>query len=200
MTPIAAAALTLLATTAYAALHSLLATLGAKARARQLLGPFADRIYRLGYNVIGAVTLLPVVAIPALQPGPVLYRIPGPFLWIFLAGQAAAAVLIAIGILHTGAWHFVGLRQLVEPAQGAESRLVTTGLYRYVRHPLYTAGLLFLWLTPIMTTTLLALYLSLSVYLYVGSLFEERRLLVEFGDAYADYQRRVPRLVPRLRA
>jgi protein-S-isoprenylcysteine O-methyltransferase Ste14 len=195
--PASAAVLAVLATLAYAALHSLLASLGAKARARQWLGPVSDRIYRFGYNVIGAVTLLPVLAIPALEPGPVVYRIPSPLSWLFLSAQAASALLIVIGILHTDPWHFLGLRQIVEPAQGAESKLVTTGLYRYVRHPLYTAGLLFLWLTPIMTTTLLALYLSLSLYLYVGSFFEERRLRVEFGEAYADYQRRVPRLVPR---
>jgi protein-S-isoprenylcysteine O-methyltransferase Ste14 len=77
--------------------------------------------------------------------------------------------------------------------------LVTTGLYRHVRHPLYTAGLAFLWLSPVMTTTLMALYAGLSVYLYVGSLFEERRLQAEFGPAYAEYQKRVPRLFPRLR-
>jgi protein-S-isoprenylcysteine O-methyltransferase Ste14 len=49
-----------------------------------------------------------------------------------------------------------------------------------------------------MTTTLLALYAAFSLYLYVGSLFEERRLLAEFGQAYEDYQRRVPRLMPRI--
>lgn len=200
MTPVAAAALAVLATAGYAALHSLLASLSAKARARRLIGPASDRIYRLGYNLIGGVTLLPVLAIPALEPGPVLYRLPSPLSWFFFAGQAGAAVLIVIGILHTDPWHFIGLRQLVDNPGDAPARFVTTGLYRYVRHPLYTAGLLFLWLTPVMTTTLLALYASLSLYLYVGSVFEERRLGVEFGEAYAAYQRRVPRLVPRLRA
>jgi protein-S-isoprenylcysteine O-methyltransferase Ste14 len=43
------------------------------------------------------------------------------------------------------------------------------------------------------------LYAALTAYLYLGSLFEERRLRVEFGEAYADYQRRVPRMIPRLR-
>jgi protein-S-isoprenylcysteine O-methyltransferase Ste14 len=42
------------------------------------------------------------------------------------------------------------------------------------------------------------LFASLSLYLYVGSLLEERRLQLEFGQAYVDYQQRVPRLVPRL--
>jgi protein-S-isoprenylcysteine O-methyltransferase Ste14 len=46
----------------------------------------------------------------------------------------------------------------------------------------------------------LVLVVGLSTYLVVGLIFEERALLRIFGDAYADYQRRVPMLIPRLRA
>jgi protein-S-isoprenylcysteine O-methyltransferase Ste14 len=76
---------------------------------------------------------------------------------------------------------------------------VTSGLYRWVRHPLYTLGLAFLWLTPVMTTSLLAFNVGMSVYAVIGSIFEERRLLAEFGTAYLEYRRRVPRLLPRPR-
>jgi protein-S-isoprenylcysteine O-methyltransferase Ste14 len=51
-------------------------------------------------------------------------------------------------------------------------------------------------MTPVMTSTLFALYLGLSLYLYIGSLFEERRFLLEFGAAYQAYQQKVPRLFP----
>jgi len=47
-----------------------------------------------------------------------------------------------------------------------------------------------------MTINRLALFGALSVYLYVGTFFEERRLVHEFGDAYREYQRQVPRLIP----
>jgi protein-S-isoprenylcysteine O-methyltransferase Ste14 len=47
-----------------------------------------------------------------------------------------------------------------------------------------------------MTTNLLITYLLFTLYFYLGSIFEERRLLAEFGDAYQDYQRRVPRFIP----
>jgi len=198
MTPAVAALLTFVATAAYAALHSLLASRWAKAGARRLAGPAADRIYRLGFNIIGAITLLPVLAIPAIQPGPVLYFVPSPLSWLFVAGQATALIVVVVGLYQTDVWHFLGLRQLVEPTDQRPAQLVMSGLYRHVRHPLYSAGLAFLWLTPLMTTTLLALVAGLSLYFYVGSLHEERRLRVEFGQAYVDYQRRVPRFVPRL--
>ena len=191
--------LALLAVTAYAALHSALASLWAKAQARRLLGPAADRMYRLGFNVVGILTLIPVLAIPVFEPGRPLYVVSMPWAGILVACQIGAAIVVLIGVSQTDPWHFLGVRQWVEGESGRPATLVTTGLYRYVRHPLYTAGTAFLWLTPIMTTTLLALYAAFTAYLYLGSLLEEWRLRAEFGQAYADYQRRVPRMIPRLR-
>jgi len=199
VTPVTSAALMILAVALYGVLHSWLASLSAKALARRLFGPSADRFYRLAFNTVGAITLLPLLAFTAWQPGRPLYSVPPPFTWLFLAGQAAALAVIGLGLLQTGPSHFLGVRQLLEPAGGTERNpppLTTGGLYRYVRHPLYTAGFVFLWMTPVMTSTLLSLYLGFSLYLYVGSLFEERRLLLEFGADYQAYQRKVPRLFP----
>lgn len=116
-----------------------------------------------------------------------------------LVGQMLALALLAIGVLQTDVWHFLGLRQLVEAVPGEPPALVVRGLYRWVRHPLYSAGLLFLWLTPLMTSSILVFNFAMSVYILIGSVFEERRLLTEFGAAYVDYQRRVPRLIPGVR-
>jgi protein-S-isoprenylcysteine O-methyltransferase Ste14 len=189
----------LLAVALYGILHSLLASPPAKAAARRWLGTPATRLYRLAYNLIAAVTLLPVLAVPAAYPGPTLYRLEPPWQLAALAGQLAALGLLAIGLLQSDVRHFLGLRQLMESEPGEPPALMVKGLYRWVRHPLYTAGLIFLWLTPLMTTSLLAFNFGLSLYILIGSVFEERRLLAEFGQAYADYQKRVPRLIPGLR-
>ncbi len=191
-----AALWTLAAVAAYGVFHSLLASLGAKRLARRAFGPRADRVYRLLFNAIGGLTLLPVLAVPALRPGAVLYRLVMPWSGMALAGQALSVAALAVGLLQTDAWHFLGLRQLSEQKGATPPTLVTTGLYRWVRHPLYTAGLALIWLTPVMTTSLLAFNLALTAYILVGSALEERRLLAEFGSAYADYRRRVPRLIP----
>jgi protein-S-isoprenylcysteine O-methyltransferase Ste14 len=53
-----------------------------------------------------------------------------------------------------------------------------------------------LWLMPVMTTSLLAFNLAATLYLYIGSFFEEKRLLAAFGDDYLRYQHKVPRLIP----
>ena len=90
------------------------------------------------------------------------------------------------------AWFFLGLRQLGEPSSidsTSTAQLVTTGLYRIVRHPLYTFSLIALYLTSPMSVNWLAFAVSCNVYFYLGSIFEERKLVREFGDAYRAYQR-----------
>jgi protein-S-isoprenylcysteine O-methyltransferase Ste14 len=189
--------LTLLALTTWAVVHSLLASSRVKGAVRQRIGSIADRTYRLAYNVVGVLTLLPVLAVPALFPGPVLYRIPQPWVTLAFFVQFLALLFLLAGLVQTGVFGFLGIDQLIDRNPGADSEFQIGGLYAWVRHPLYTAGLVFIWLTPIMTTSTLVLFLGLSLYIYIGSIFEERRLIAEFGQAYRDYQRMVPRLVPR---
>jgi protein-S-isoprenylcysteine O-methyltransferase Ste14 len=68
--------------------------------------------------------------------------------------------------------------------------------YNYVRHPLYFGGILGLWATPTMTATHLCFALLLTGYFVIGSLFEEKDLVRDFGDQYRDYQKRTGRFVP----
>lgn len=190
--------LVLLAAGLYGLVHSILASLWAKARAKRALGDHSERWYRLAYNVFAVLSLTPVVALPALLPDRGLYHVPSPWLYLTLAGQGLAVLTLGVGLLHTGVWSFLGVRQLFQPAKEEPPELVVRGLYRWVRHPLYTAGLLFIWLLPVMTINLLALNLGLTLYIVVGAVFEERKLVREFGQAYVDYQGRVPMLVPFL--
>jgi len=193
---ITSAMIILLSVAAYGFVHSLLASLWAKAQARRLFGPTADRLYRLVYNGIAVVTLLPLLALPVILPGRTLYRLQPPWSLISLGIQFLAFMILGLGVLQTGAGFFLGLRQLAGPIETAAPRLVTTGLYHFVRHPLYTAGLAFIWATPVMNTNLLAFYAALTVYIVVGALHEEYRLKREFGEAYEAHCRRTPMLIP----
>lgn len=180
----------------YGMVHSLLASLWAKAQARRWCGPKADRWFRLLYNFIAALTLLPVLILPVVLINKVIYTIPMPWRVGTLLGQAMALILLFLGLKQTGIRAFAGVRQLLMPEDVEPPRLVTWGLYHFVRHPLYSAGLLFMWLSPLMTWNLLALYLGLTTYVIVGAYFEERKLEREFGEAYRVYKRKTPMLIP----
>ena len=189
--------LTFLAFTLYAIPHSFLANSWVKRKAHIKLGKGSDRLYRFVYNIIAAITFIPVLAMPAVFPGVVLYRFNWPWLLITTTLQLLGAAIILVGMLQTDVWHFLGIRQLMNTENTSESRFVERGLYRYMRHPLYTGGLLLIWFLPLMTTSLLAFNLAATLYLYIGSIFEERRLIAEFGEQYRNYQRQVPRFIPR---
>lgn len=185
-----------LTTLLYAALHSWLASLGVKAWAHQHFGPGAARWYRLAYNLFAVISGLPILVLLALLPDQPIYQIPFPWLILTGLGQLAGILLIVMGILQTDPWHFMGLRQILEPQGDSVSPLVISGLYRWVRHPLYTGGLLFIWLTPTLTVNLLTVFIWLSIYLIVGAKLEEQRLLHEYGESYRAYRQRVPMLIP----
>jgi protein-S-isoprenylcysteine O-methyltransferase Ste14 len=183
------------ATAAYGALHSLLASAAVKRWFRDRFGPLVDRGYRLAYNAFAAAASLPLLALLIARPGILLYRLDLPWSAIALAGQIASVAALGVGVLQSDLRSLSGLRQW--SGQRPEPQpLVVHGLYRWVRHPLYTAGLFLIWLTPVMTSGVLAFNLALTLYVLAGSRLEERRLVAEYGEAYLDYQRRVPSLLP----
>ena len=155
------------------------------------------RLYRLAYNIFSVLSFVPILWLMAVLPDQVLYQIPAPWVYLSIAGQLAAMVLLVAGVLQTDPLSFVGLRQLFAGGEHP-SKLVTHGLYSKIRHPLYTAGLLFIWLTPVMSINSLTVTLSATIYIIVGAFFEERKLEREFGSAYTEYKASTPMLIPGL--
>lgn len=122
-----------------------------------------------------------------------------PWFLLTTTGQLAGAAIIIIGVLQTIVLSFLGIRQVIETQSQPEGgSLVTTGLYKWARHPLYAGGYLLIWLMPVMTLNLLTLFTILSIHLVLGARQEEKRMIQAFGDAYRAYQAEVPMLLPRI--
>lgn len=118
-----------------------------------------------------------------------------------LARWAGAAMVVAGGLLAERALAHLGRNTTPTALPRPDATLVTSGPYRYVRHPLYTSGMLslpgFALLTgswPVAAGGFLAL-LTLAV----RTRREERLLVERFGDAYRTYAARTPRYLPRIR-
>jgi protein-S-isoprenylcysteine O-methyltransferase Ste14 len=182
---------------AYFALHSALASLTIK-RKVAAAWPGLMPWYRLGFNLLAALLILPILWLSWLDPGPGLWRWQGAAAW--LANGLALAALLGfwLSLKHYDMQEFLGLRQLRHKVRKIEDQehLRISPFHRFVRHPWYFFGLVLLWTRDMSATTLLTSVL-VTLYFVIGSRMEERKLLVYHGDAYRRYMARVPALIPR---
>jgi methanethiol S-methyltransferase len=180
---------------AYALIHSILASLHFKRLAWLILGPGIDRWYTKAFGIQAAVVLLPLEILLLLFPGKRLYVAPSPWRWIMILGQFLVGYL-TIRSFKDAPHRFSVKAQLSKPGSADAKPLGIKGVYCWIRDPFLLSGLLQIWLTPFMTSNLLIVYALTTVYLFLGSLHWEKRLLSQFGQEYRRYQKQVPRLLP----
>jgi len=181
----------------WCALHSLLAWPPLVTACKRRLGRFTGAS-RMLYNLFALVSLTPVVWLFIQSGGPALLAWPDglePLLW---AARGLSLWLMLAGARAYSMPEFLGFAQLQESHCAAPRRLATSGILGHIRHPWYLAALILLWCRDLAARDLVTAAL-LSGYLWLGTVFEERRLVMEFGAAYRHYQSAVPRFWLRLR-
>lgn len=188
----------LLAMALWGTVHSITASHFFKDTIHGMIGVRGMRFYRLGYNAFSALTFAPILYLVAALPDAPFYVVPPPWRYAMMGGQALSLLLLFAAFLQTDVLSFVGLSQLFGAGEQGAGQLVTRGLYRVVRHPLYTFSMAFLWLSPTVSHDMFALYIGVTLYFIIGASFEERKLLRDFGEAYAEYKRKTPMLIPGL--
>lgn len=191
---------------AFGLVHSLMARQGFKERLERV---FPAALERSLYSLVAGLQMaclcwgwqaLPspvwqVATNPAAEGGSAAL---GLGLWA-LQGAGWGIVIAALATI--GSTHLFGLQQAWSAARGVPyvaPPFASRGLYRWVRHPVYTGSLVAIWSTPVMSQGRLLLVGGLTIYLFVGLIFEERDLERQFGEVYREHKRRIPSLLPRL--
>ena len=174
----------------------MLAGAWAKSRLEPLLGPY----YRLAYNLFATIHIALVWAFGGAVLGgvpsfPLEAGVETALTGISLLGLA----VLVLALREYDLGRFSGLEQIRahrrgDPPSGDEP-LLTVGLHRFVRHQLYLGAYLILWGGATGEFGLATAAWG-SLYLYVGAQFEERALVSVYGEAYRDYQGRVPAVIP----
>ncbi len=181
----------------YYALHSVLAATVVKSYFKKNLGKYF-RYYRLGYSTIAFIALLALLLYQYSFTSPLLIKsiLIKYLAIIFLILPGVVIMLISIKK------YFLllsGIRSIFTSV--ATPELKVTGIHNYVRHPLYSGTILFVFglffIFPTLSNLIAAILLTL--YILIGIIFEERKLINEFGGNYRNYMKRVPKLIPSVR-
>jgi len=182
---------------AFCALHSAMISETATRILKRWLGE-SFRFYRLFYNAVAVVTIIPPLLYSASVAGTPLFRWEGPLRAVRYALIACGVLLLIAGGRHYSLGQFIGTSQLrrtspggLAPGGGIDSR----GILGLIRHPWYTAVALLIWARDL-DTARLVVNAVLTVYILVGTLLEERKLAHELGGAYTRYRERVSMFVP----
>jgi len=183
---------------AWCLVHSLLISRQAHTSAEKVLGGRSG-IYRILYILVSVLTLLPVLWFQlSLQPHIIL---PATLLVRFVQG---GLIVYSLLMFYLGARvydmsFFLGITQWQEARKNKKPQSLpfhTDGILAYVRHPWYSGGIAFIWGFGNITDIFLLTRLILTAYFIIGTIHEEQRLVIELGDQYRMYRKRVPMLVP----
>jgi protein-S-isoprenylcysteine O-methyltransferase Ste14 len=78
--------------------------------------------------------------------------------------------------------------------------LVETGIFRYIRHPLYSSLLFLTWgiFFKHITLSLFIIAMLSTVFLFATAMMEEKENIAYFGEKYREYMKRTKMFVPRV--
>lgn len=177
--------------------HSILVRPKIKERIQKIVPKLLERSIYVGTSGIAMFVIL----FRWRQFEPLLYRFETS--WPFDVVFYAALFSITLALRNLNHNSMFGLKQGYLLLKGSEmpvEDLKTTGLFKYVRHPLTSLLIVVLWSHESMTAGRLQWNLLFTAYALIGTFFEERDLIRKYGQSYLEYRNRVPAFIPlRLR-
>lgn len=175
----------------YYTIHSALASDRVKLLFAQKL-PSVYNWYRLLFSLFAGINFALLLWFHAIAPSKPLFT--SSLIFQISGGLVGlAAVLVFISAIRQ-----YELRFWYKPAEESQPVLITAGLNAVVRHPLYFAVILGLIALILIFPNWKNLLFAIITILYViiGALLEERKLISQFGVAYIAYRKKVKMLIP----
>lgn len=155
------------------------------------------KFYRIAYSFFALITLAIVVTYNFSMQSFLLWNV-----------NIIEQVIAVVCMLSCGTIMFLFTRKFFFDLSGADvfqkkqssRELIKTNLYKYVRHPLYSATLGFIWsiflYSPLLSNLISCI--CITAYTIAGIYIEEKKLVYEFGDNYISYRSQTPMLIPKI--
>ena len=159
----------------------------------------APGYYRAAVYAIASGVILLILLLFWQRTEPVVLSVEGPLRWGFHAALLASLAVFFWSSRSLGEFDALGIQPVLAKTKGIKAHdmpLTIRGAYRWVRHPIYTASLLLIWSQPDLTYDRILFNVTWTGWIIIGSLLEERDLVLHFGSAYTEYQQKVPMLIP----
>jgi len=156
--------------------------------------------YRLLYNGLSLIHLFVVFAVGRAWLDTQIYVLFSSPVIAYLLSliKIAGVIIIILALTKYDLGRFSGLTQVrvrEYMSDAAPEPLQRSGLNQWVRHPLYSGAFLVLWGEA---NSSFGVWTALwgSMYLLIGTMLEERKLVRLYGNAYRDYQYEIPMYFP----
>lgn len=131
-----------------------------------------------------------------------IWNLETPFLrWMLYGGFVFGWLTVLVTTFLINHFDLFGLRQVWKYFRRERClplKFVTPAIYKLVRHPLYVGWLFAFWCTPTMSAAHLFFAGLTTAYILIAIRLEERDLVDAHGEAYREYRRKTPMLVPNL--
>ena len=181
-------------------IHSAMISLTITGYLKNRLGSYY-KFYRLFFNLVALITFIPIVFYSKSLNSPVLFRWEGYLTIIQIALLIIVISLFISGLFKYNILQVLGIRQIKSGKSHStlseSGDIDTSGILSLTRHPWYLATLILVWTYfREMYVSTLIVNIILTIYLVIGTILEERKLIIELGDSYREYMNRVSMLFP----
>lgn len=178
-------------------LHSLLASVQCKKWVEQRYPHFV-KYYRIVYNLFALLTFTGLFFIQWTLPSVLILILPNWVQLIAWTGILSGIWILYLSFRNYSLREFSGIEQWRGEDQVQAAGLQTGGLNAWVRHPIYFGVLLLLLGYFLKTPDSKNLILTCVTFVYIpiGAMREEKKLLELFGEDYRRYRLKVKMLIP----
>ncbi|MBK7105180.1 MAG: isoprenylcysteine carboxylmethyltransferase family protein [Ignavibacteriae bacterium] len=182
--------------------HSILAAFDVKKKITKKVGN-KIAFYRFFYNITSVIFFVAIYYISP-KPNVKIYDLQFPYDLIIFTIQ----FLGILGLFWTSSYlnlkEFLGFNQIKRYFQNNYSaenldenhELIIKGPFKYSRHPIYFFTIIVLGFRSTMDLFYLIFFISMVIYFYIGSEYEEKNLIKRYGDSYLNYKSKVAKIFP----